>query len=408
MATSPSAKRQKSSKDVPYELIYWPGLPGRGEHIRLALEEAGAEYTDTAHIEDGVKSVLAQIDAKNTGDDHNPPPLAPPILKHGDLVISQTPNILLYLGPRTGLAPKPDGEDADGIYRINALVLTALDGLSNEVHDTHHPIATGLYYEDQKEESKRKAKDYLENRLPKFLGYFERVLKGKASGEGSWLYGGSLTYADLVLFQCVDGVKFAFPNALKRIEGSGEYKSVFELYEAVKERPKIKEYLSSDRRQKYSDGIYRHYPELDEEADNKFIRDIKDFYKNLKKRVKAHSDKAYGYESPVDDSPDEQDPISDTTVDKEDQTVVCGGFIDPSNEDYQRQKAREYFNGLMARDPSASEPIMTVARDLLHFSWQSKFLEMDSMPGGSSQVVIVPVHRAKDQPEQQQRVGQRK
>ncbi|KAJ0345821.1 hypothetical protein COL154_010940 [Colletotrichum chrysophilum] len=266
MATSPSAKRQRSSKDVPYELIYWPGLPGRGEHIRLALEEAGAEYTDTAHVEDGVKSVLAQIDAKNTGDDHNPPPLAPPILKHGDLVISQTPNILLYLGPRTGLAPKPDGEDADGIYRINALVLTALDGLSNEVHDTHHPIATGLYYDDQKEESKRKAKDYLENRLPKFLGYFEKVLKGKASGEGPWLYGGSLTYADLVLFQCVDGVKFAFPNALKRIEGSGEYEAVFELYEAVKERPKIKEYLASDRRQKYSDGIYRYYPELDEEA----------------------------------------------------------------------------------------------------------------------------------------------
>ncbi|UQC77446.1 cytochrome P450 [Colletotrichum lupini] len=264
MAETPSAKRQKSSKDVSYELIYWPGLPGRGEHVRLLLEEAGAEYTDTAQIEDGVKSVLAQIDDKNLGDEHNPPPLAPPILKHGDLLISQTPNILLYLGPRLGLAPKISEGD-DGIYIVNGLALTALDGLSNEAHDTHHPIATGLYYEDQKEESKLKAKDYIANRLPKFLGYFERVLKSKASGEGPWLYGGSLTYADLVLFQCIDGLKFAFPNALKRIEATGDYKGLFALYEAVKERPKIKEYLASDRRQNYSQGIYRHYPELDEE-----------------------------------------------------------------------------------------------------------------------------------------------
>ncbi|KAK2052795.1 glutathione S-transferase domain-containing protein [Colletotrichum caudatum] len=265
MADTPSAKRQRSSKDVPYELIYWPVLPGRGEHVRLLLEEAGAEYTDTARVEDGIKTVLAQIDGENLGDDLNPPPLAPPVLRHGDLLISQTPNILLYLGPRLGLAPKMAEGDDDGIYHVNALALTALDGLSNEAHDTHHPIATGLYYEDQKEESKRRAKEYIANRLPKFLGYFERVLKGKASGDGPWLYGGSLTYADLVLFQCIDGVKFAFPNALKRLEGSGDYKGVFGLYDAVKERPKIKEYLASDRRQKYGDGIYRHYPELDEE-----------------------------------------------------------------------------------------------------------------------------------------------
>lgn len=195
-----SPKRQKSSKDVPYELIYWPSIPGRGEHIRLALEEAGATYTDTAHIENGIQSVMAQIDAKNTGDDENPPPLAPPILKHGDLVISQTSNILLYLGPRLNLVP-PTADDADGLYKVNQLALTALDGLSNEPHDCHHPVATGLYYEDQKEESLRKSKDFVKNRLPKFLGYFERVLQGKASGEGPWLYNGKLSYADLVLFQ---------------------------------------------------------------------------------------------------------------------------------------------------------------------------------------------------------------
>ena len=264
MASTPPTKRQKSSKDIPYELIYWPGIPGRGEHIRLALEEGGAEYTDSAHEEEGIKKVLAAIDPKSLGDELNPPICAPPILKHGDLAINQTPNILLYLGPRLGLVPSAE-EDEDAIYKINALTLTALDGLSNEPHDCHHPVATGKYYEDQKEEAKTKSADYIANRLPKFLGYFERVLGSQASKGGEFLYGGKLSYADLVLFQCLDGVKFAFPNAMKRLEKEGKYKHVFALHASIKERPKIKAYLESERRQEYSMGIYRHYPELDEE-----------------------------------------------------------------------------------------------------------------------------------------------
>jgi glutathione S-transferase len=207
-----------------------------------------------------MQSVLAQIDSKNLGCPINPPPLAPPILKHGVLLINQTSNILMYLGPRLGLVPTADQDkDGDAIYRINALTLTALDGLSNEPHDCHHPVATGLYYEDQKPESKRKSEDYIKNRLPKFLGYFERVLKGEASKGGKWLHGGRLTYADLVLFQCLDGVKHAFPKAMARLEKEGQYKGVFALYDAVKERPKIKEYLESERRQNYGMGIYRYY-----------------------------------------------------------------------------------------------------------------------------------------------------
>jgi glutathione S-transferase len=184
---------------TPYELIYWPGIPGRGEHIRLALEEAGAEYTDTAHMKDGVPQVLAYVKgtAPSPDDSVNLPVCAPPILKHGDILIHQTSNILMYLGSELGLVPSGKGD----AYRVNALTLTALDGLSDEPHDCHHPIASGLVYEDQKEESKRRAQDYVTNRLPKFLGYFQRVLKSKASGKGPWLYGGQLTYADLVLFQ---------------------------------------------------------------------------------------------------------------------------------------------------------------------------------------------------------------
>lgn len=255
-----STRASKRQKTEPFHLIYWPGIPGRGEHVRLALEEAQAEYTDTAHIEDGHKSVLGQISGDNKGDGKNPPPLAPPILKHGDLTLSQTSSILLYLGSQLGLAPDV-AVDPAGYYAVNGLTLTALDGLSNEPHDVHHPIATGDYYEAQKPEAAKKAKDYRENRLPKFLGYFERVL---SSGNGEWLYGDSLTYADLVLFQVVDGVSFAFPKCMDRLKQSGKYDQVFALHGRVKERESIKKYLESDRRQKYSMGIYRHYPELDE------------------------------------------------------------------------------------------------------------------------------------------------
>jgi glutathione S-transferase len=267
-----------------YELIYWPGLPGRGEFVRLAFEESGTAYADLGLTHPRAEPVLEQTDSKNLGDATSPPPLAPPILRHTDangssLLISQTSNILLYIGARLGLAPSP-GEP--GSFIINGLVLTALDGLCNETHDTHHPVATGKYYDDQKEVAKLRAQDYRENRLPKFLGYFERVLKGDASGDGPWLYGGNLTVADLVLFQargpicawfhfayrltyiqCIDGNKHAFPKAMARLEKSGEYKSVFALWRAVQTRPRIKSYLESDRRQSYGDGIYRHYPELD-------------------------------------------------------------------------------------------------------------------------------------------------
>ncbi|KAK4244603.1 glutathione S-transferase [Corynascus novoguineensis] len=251
-----------AAKDAPYNLVYWPGIPGRGEHIRLALEEAGAKYTDTAFSEGGVDEVLAFVQGNVPDDGINPPVLAPPILKHADVVISQTPNILQYLGSHLGLVPDAD-KDRNGLYRVNALALTALDGLSNEPHDCHHPIASGLYYEDQKPESKRRSEDYVKNRLPKFLTYFERVLQSKSSGDGPWLYGGRLTYADLVLFQCLDGLKFMFPKAVAKLEREGKHSKVFALHQAVAERPRIAAYLESSRRQKYSNGIYRYYEELD-------------------------------------------------------------------------------------------------------------------------------------------------
>ncbi|KAM5353893.1 hypothetical protein ACJ41O_000543 [Fusarium nematophilum] len=262
--SQPEPKRVKIDDDAPYELIYWPTIPGRGELIRLLFEEAGVAYSDVAKSPDqATPVVMSHISASNLGDAHNPPPLAPPILKHGDLVISQTPNILLYVAPRLGLAPR----EGHGVYHLNQIALTILDGLVGELHDTHHPIAVGLYYEDQKEEARRKSKHFVEDRLPKFLGYVQRVLDAETSGEGPWLYGDRLTYADLVLFQCLDGTRYAFPKAVEKLEKSGKYGGVFKLYEAVKERPNISKYLESERRAPYSDGIWRRYPELEEDLE---------------------------------------------------------------------------------------------------------------------------------------------
>lgn len=269
MASIHESNRQRifsPEHETPYELFYWPTIPGRGEHIRLAFEAAKVSYTDISNAENAIDLILSHISDKNLGDGHNPPPLAPPFLRHGDILISQTSNILLYLGPKLGLTFSHD-EDPNGTYRVNALALTALDGLSNEAHDTHHPIAISLYYEDQKEEAKRKATDYIRNRLPKFLDYFERVLSGEASEGGEWLYGGRLTYADLVLFQTLDGVTHAFPKAVAKLKKAGKYKKVFELADRVRALDNVKSYLESGRRKPYGLGIYRHYEELDDDGE---------------------------------------------------------------------------------------------------------------------------------------------
>lgn len=201
---------KKQRADPCYELLYHPGIPGRGEFIRLPLEAAGIPYSDPANEKrGGYDVVLSTCDSKSTGDeDGNPPVFCPPALRvHGQgrngrtLLIHQTPNILLYLGPKIGMVPE---DDEVAKLHINQLTLTALD-LSNEAHDTHHPIGVMLYYEDQKEESLRKAKNFRENRIPEFLGFFERVLKGNEDGEGKYLVGDKLTYADTTLWQVLDG-----------------------------------------------------------------------------------------------------------------------------------------------------------------------------------------------------------
>ena len=232
-----------------YELFYWPTIQGRGEFVRLALEEAGVDYVDVAREPGGMARMLAAMD----GPDH--PSFAPPFLKAGKLTIGQTANILLFLGQHHGLAPT---DEAGGLW-VHQLQLTIAD-LVAETHDTHHPIATSLYYEDQRPEAKRRSADFIETRIPKFLDYFEGVLARPEPKD--YLTGATLTYADPSLFQLVEGLRYAFPATMARIDAS--YPLLGALRERVAKRPRIAAYLKSKRRLAFNkEGIFRHYPELE-------------------------------------------------------------------------------------------------------------------------------------------------
>jgi glutathione S-transferase len=240
---------------VVYELYYWPTIQGRGEFVRLALEEAGAAYVDVARERGKGRGVAAMM-ALMESDAVARPPFAPPFLKDGERIVGQTANILAYLGARHGLAPR----DEAGRVWTHQLQLTVTD-LVAEVHDTHHPVATELYYEDQKREAARKARSFREHRIPKYLRWFERVLAENPSGPAH-LVGRRLTYADLSLFQIVEGLRYAFPRAAKR--ALAETPAIVALHEAVAARPRIAAYLASPRRIPFNeDGIFRRYPELD-------------------------------------------------------------------------------------------------------------------------------------------------
>ena len=234
-----------------YELYYWPEIQGRGEFVRLALEEAGADYVDVARRRGGEEKLMRIM----TGGREQHPPYAPPFLKAGQLIIAQTANILLYLGGRHGLAPKNEA----GRLWTHQLQLTIAD-LVEEVHNTHHPIASALYYEDQRKEAKRHTDEFWKRRPQKYLGYFEGVLK--KSG-GPWLNGRRLSYADLSLFQIVEGLRYAFPRRMKRLEQ--KIPKVVAVRDRVAERPRIAAYLASPRRIAFNEyGIFRRYKELDE------------------------------------------------------------------------------------------------------------------------------------------------
>jgi glutathione S-transferase len=234
-----------------YEFYYHPTVQGRGEFIRLALEEAGADYVDVARKgKSGIAAMFKIINDRRSVR----PPLAPPFIKAGKLIIAQTANILFYLGPRLNLVPR----DEAGRLWAHQLQLTITD-LVVEIHDTHHPITSWLYYEEQRPAAKRRTQDFWRYRVPKFLDYFEHVLQKNG---GRYLVGGRLSYVDLSVFQIIEGLRYAFPKRMKRFEK--KVPGLVALHDRVAGRPRIKAYLSSERRIPFSQwGIYRYFKELD-------------------------------------------------------------------------------------------------------------------------------------------------
>lgn len=231
-----------------YQLFYWPEIQGRGEFVRLALEDAGASYEDVARKPGGANRMMKMMDGEKR------PPFAPPFLKAGKLVIAQAAEILFYLGPRLKLAPRAE---ADRLW-LHQLQLTVTDFVK-EIHDTHHPLGGEFYYEDVKPEAKRFTENFLAERAPKYLGYFDAVIK--KSG-GPYALGRKFTYVDLSLFQLIEGLRYAFPKAMKAIEAN--VPRVVTVHNKVAARPNIEKYLASSRRIAFNEmGIFRRYPELD-------------------------------------------------------------------------------------------------------------------------------------------------
>jgi glutathione S-transferase len=235
-----------------YQLYYWPTVQGRGEFVRLALEAAAVPYDDVARESGGEDELMRYLDARRI--DHAP--FAPPYLRAGSRLIGQTANILLFIGAHHRLAPAAEA----GRLWIHQLQLTIADAVA-EAHDTHHPVATGLYYAQQKKEARKRARDFRSRRIPKYLGYFEALL-GRAGSAPGFLGGRRLSYADLSLFQLVAGLRYAFPRAMA--SAPRRYRRVMRLAERVQELPRIAAYLESPRRIAFNEeGIFRHYPELD-------------------------------------------------------------------------------------------------------------------------------------------------
>jgi glutathione S-transferase len=237
----------------PYELFYWPGIQGRGEFIRLAFEDAGVPYEDVGRRPGGV----AEIQRLRAASGPGLAPLAPPFLRHGRVVVAQTALVLAYVAPRIGVVP---GDEASR-RRAHQIQLTIAD-LVAEVHDTHHPVAASLYYEDQKPEAARRAAGFTAERIPMYLVWLDRALDSNPRGRGRSLVGARCSYADLSLFQVLAGLRYAFPNAMARHER--KLPRLAAVHDAVAARPRIAAYLASARRIPFNeDGIFRRYPELD-------------------------------------------------------------------------------------------------------------------------------------------------
>ncbi len=232
-----------------YGLWYWPDIEGRGEFVRLPLEAAGVDYVECAR-EHCVETLVADMERHAAARG----PFAPPYLELDGILIAQVANILLFLGDHHHFGAV---NIADRFW-LNQLQLTVADMVA-EVHNVHHPLDVSLAYEEQKDAALKAAAAFREDRIPKFLDYFEHAAK---ASPGEWLIDHRWTYVDTSLFQLVEGLRYMFPKRMATIEA--EYPAVVRVHDLVADLPGIRAYRKSDRRLPFNEqGIFRHYPELD-------------------------------------------------------------------------------------------------------------------------------------------------
>ncbi|HMJ13827.1 MAG TPA: glutathione S-transferase [Polyangiaceae bacterium] len=236
-----------------YELYYWPMIQGRGEFVRLVLEDADQAYVDVARLPENEGGGMPAL---RRALSEAPLAFAPPILKYDGTWISQTTNICAFLAARHGRMPAGEGAE-----RLASHLAATVYDFATEIHNVHHPLGSSLYYEDQKAEALRAAAAFLGHRLAKFLGFFERCIEQNAAAE-PWLLGNALSYPDLWLFQIVEGLCYAFPKAMAARLPT--HAKIARAREAVRTRPRLAAYLASERRIAFNEhGLFRHYPELD-------------------------------------------------------------------------------------------------------------------------------------------------
>jgi len=251
MAQQQQQRQHKNRDEEPWNLYYWPAIPGRGEFVRLLFEEAQVPYVDVGRVE-GWEKVRDFVYGARDGF----PVAAPPVIQRGDVILAQSMNICLYLAEKYGLCPQGDQK-----YMANQLALTLADFVQ-EVHDTHHPLTVSLPYEQQRDTAISRAKYFCELRIPKFLKYFERVLEQNKESNGQWLVGPKLSYVDILCFHVITGLEYAYPKNVAKNRPS--IPRLYAVKERVAARPNIAAYIASPRRKVFSrDGIFRNYEECD-------------------------------------------------------------------------------------------------------------------------------------------------
>ena len=233
-----------------YQLWYWPSIPGRGEFVRLFMEAGELEYTDMAR-EQSADALVEDMHAREGIQ-----PFAPPYLVDEDVTIGQTALILLYLSDKEGLG---SGDLATDL-KLMQLQMDIAD-LVEEVHSTHHPVASSQYYADQMDAAYDKAEDFRANRIPKYLIHFDNAL---AASGGPFVLGEQWSHVDTSLFQVMEGLDYAFPRYMAEMQGSWPHLEA--LQAAVPEIEGVAAYLASENRMEFNeDGIFRHYEELDQQ-----------------------------------------------------------------------------------------------------------------------------------------------